>query len=173
MVTFPKTIRVLAICIIALAAMVLGLGAVLYRAAFTSGADSNYVMAVTWWSVFRSVLWPPANFPFLALVGVACLTAFTGFVFFRTPRGPSTLILFLESAVAYFAGGGFGIFFLRREFDTYHFTMDAERLGEYWFTSEAVAIWSAAAFLLAILRITARTNREAEKSQVGPQMAIR
>src|SRR5712672_57223 len=104
MVTFPNTIRVLAICIIALAAIVLGLGAVLYRAAFTTGADSNYLVAVTWRSVFRSVLWPPANFPFLALVSVTCLTAFTAFVFFRAPRVPSTLILFLESGVAYFAG---------------------------------------------------------------------
>jgi hypothetical protein len=173
MVALPKTVRVGAVCIIASAATCLGLGAILYRAAFATGADSNYMMAVTWWSAFRSALWPPANFPFLTLAGVASLTAFTAFVFFRMPRGLSTLVLFLESGIAYFAGGSFGVFFLRREFETYHFGMDAERLGENWFTYETVAIWAASALLLAILRIIARPNREAEKPQVDPQMATR
>jgi hypothetical protein len=171
MVTIPKIVRVPAVCIIASAAISLGVGALLYRAAFATGADSNYLMAMTWWSAFRSVLWPLTKFPLLPLIGVACLTVFTTFVFFRMPRGASALILFLQSAVAYLAGGSFGIFFLSREFQTYHFAMDAERLGEYWFTYESVAIWAVAVFVLGLLRIFTRTTRVSEAPQVSPQMA--
>jgi hypothetical protein len=171
MVALPKIIRVPAICIMGTATMLLGLGAILYRAAFATGADSNYMMDVTWWSALRSAVWPLTSFPFLPLVGVACLTAFTAFVFFKMPRGPSALILFLQSAIAYFAGGSFGVFFLGRELEKYHFAMDAERLGENWFTYETVAIWSVAAFVLAILRIIARTKPAAVEPHVCARIA--
>ena len=171
MVALGKFVRISAVSIIAIASIFLGLGAILYRAAFVTGADSNYMMSVSSWSAFRSVLWPLTNLPVLPLLGVACLTIFTVFVFFRMPRGSSTLLLFLQSLIAYFAGGTFGFFFLRREFETYHFAMDAERLGEYWFTYETVAIWSLAAFVLAVLRIITRTNRVPEKPQVSAEIA--
>src|SRR2546430_14782970 len=171
MSAFPKFIRVSAVCILISTAMLLGHGAILYRASFATGADSNYLMPMTWRLAFRSVIWPPTNIPYVPLVGVAALTIFTAFVFFRMPRAASALILFLQSVVAYFVAGSFGFFFLRREFEKYHFSMDAERLGENWFTYESVAIWCVAAFVLAILRIMARTNRAADKPQVSPQTA--
>jgi hypothetical protein len=172
MVALGKIVRILAAAIIAVASIFLALGAILYRAAFVTGADSNYMIAVTWWSAFRSVLWPLTNFPVLPLLGVACLSIFTVFVFFRMPRGSSALLLFLQSLIAYFAGGTFGFFFLRREFETYHFAMDAERLGENWFTYETVAIWSLAAFLLAFLRLIPQTNRVPERPEVNAEIAM-
>jgi hypothetical protein len=171
MAALPQILRASAVCMLTSAASFLGLGAILYRAAFATGADSNYFMPMTWWSAFRSVVWPPTNLPYLPLIGVAALTIFTAFIFFRMPRAPSTLILFLQAVVAYFVGGSLGFFFLRREFETYHFAMDAERLGENWFTYESVAIWSVAAFVLAVLRIIARVSRPADKPQVSPQTA--
>src|SRR6266403_342404 len=101
MVALGKTVRILAVSIVAMASIFLALGAILYRAAFVTGADSNYMKAVTWWSAFRSVLWPLTNIPVLPLLGVACLTIFTAVVFFRIRRTPSTLLLFLQSVIAY------------------------------------------------------------------------
>lgn len=171
MVAPGKIVRICAVTIIATASILLAIGAILYRAALVTGADSNYTMAMTWWSAFRSVLWPLTNIPVLPLLGVASLSIFTAFVFFRMRRAPSILLLFLQSVIAYFAAGSLGFFFLRREFETYHFAMDAERLGENWFTYETVAIWSVASFALAILRMITRTNQAAEKPQASPEVA--
>ena len=171
MAALGKIVRVCAVSVIAAASILLAFGAVLYRAAFVTGAESNYTMAMTWWSAFRSVRWPLTNIPVLPLLGVACLFIFTTFVFFRIRRTPSILLLFLQSVIAYFAAGSLGFFFLRREFETYHFAMDAERLGENWFTYEAVAIWSVASFALAILRMITRTNQAPEKPQARPEVA--
>ena len=163
--------RTCAVSIIGTASILLAFGAILYRAAFVTGADSNYTVAVTWWSAVRSVLWPLTNIPVLPLFGVACLAIFTTFVFFRMRRTPSILLLFLQSVIAYFAAGSLGLFFLRREFETYHFAMDAERLGENWFAYETVAIWSLANLALAILRMITRTIQAPENPQASPKVA--
>ena len=73
-------------------------------------------------------------------------------MFFRAPRGVGVTVLFLQAGVSFFLGGWLGLFFIIREFETYHFSMDAEKLGEYWFVFEAVAFWTLAAATLAVIR---------------------
>ena len=100
-------------------------------------------------------MWPPSHLPFLLLLGVFLLALFTLFIFFRAPRSVGVAVLFVQAGVAYFCGGWLGWFFIRREFSVYHFNMDAEKLGEYWFSFEAIAVWTLAAAALAIIRIFA------------------
>src|SRR5580765_1834812 len=153
---FSKPVRFTALTIIAVAAFTFALGAVLNQAAFITKADSDYTVSVTWWSALSSVLRQPSGIPFLALVSIAALAAFTTVTFFRFPRALGVAVLFLQAGVGYLFGGSLGAFFLRREFERYHFAMDAERLGENWFTYEAVALWSVAAVALALLRLAVR-----------------
>ncbi len=166
---FGKRVSVTALAIIGLGTLIFALGAVLYRAASVTHADSDYTTVVSWWSALTSVMWPPSRIPFLALTGVAVLAIFTVFVFFRLPRAVSAAVLFLQAAVGYFLGGSLGTFFLRREFEHYHFVMDGERLGENWFTYEAVAVWCVAAVALAALRLTARKPSPAPEVYENPQ----
>jgi hypothetical protein len=107
--------------------------------------------------------------PFLALFAIAILAAFTTLTFFRLPRAVAVAVLFLQAGVAYIFGGSLGAFFLGREFARYHFAMDGERLGENWFTYEAVAIWSVAALALALLRLAARKQLAASRTYESPQ----
>jgi hypothetical protein len=71
------------------------------------------------------------------------------------PRAISVIVLFLMAGIGYLLGGWLGGLFIWREFAHYHFTMDAERLGENWFTYEGVAVWSLATAVLAALRMVA------------------
>ena len=82
--------------------------------------------------------------------------------FFRAPRAIGVGVLFFQAGTGYLLGGGLGGFFICREFAQYHFGMDAERLGEYWFAFESIAVWSLAAATLAVLRIFARKLQVAE-----------
>lgn len=153
---FGKPVSVAAHVIIGLGTLSFALGAVLYRAASVTHADSDYTTSVTWCSALASVLWPPSEFPSFAFAGISVLGAFTALVFFKLPRAVSASVLFLQAAVGYFLGGSIGAFFLYREFEHYHFAMDGERLGEKWFTYEALAVWCVAAVALGALRLAAR-----------------
>jgi len=62
----------------------------------------------------------------------------------------------LQAGIAGYWGGGIGAFFIQREFETYHFSMDGEKLGEHWFIYEAAAVWALASSALAVIRIFAR-----------------
>jgi hypothetical protein len=77
-------------------------------------------------------------------------------IFFRAPRSVGVVVLFLQAGIAFYWGGALGWFFIFREFEAYHFSMDAEKLGEYWFVFEAVGIWTLAAAALAVIRVFAR-----------------
>lgn len=166
---FGKRVSVAALAIVGLATLTFALGAVLYRAASITHADSDYTTVVTWWSAVTRVMWPPSRIPFLALTGIAVLASFTVFVFFRLPRAVSAAVLFLQAVIGYFLGGSLGAFFLRREFEHYHFVMDGERLGENWFTYEALALWCVAAVALAALRLTARKPLPPRQVYENPQ----
>src|SRR5258708_7016582 len=152
---FSPTIRVVAFFVIGVAALALALGAILFQAAIVTQAAYDYTVSVTWWSALTSVIWPPSRIPFLLLCGVAVLACFTAFMFFRATRAISVIVLFLMAGVGCLLGGQLGGFFIWLEFAHYHFTMDAERLGENWFTYEGVAAWSMATALLAALRVVA------------------
>ena len=152
---FSPTVRVIAFFVIGVAALALTLGAMLFQAALVTHAAHDYTVTVTWWSALTSVIWPPSRIPFLPLCGVAILACITAFIFFRVPRAISVIGLFLMAGIGYLLGGRLGGFFIWREFAHYHFTMDAERLGENWFTYEGVAAWSLATALLAALRMVA------------------
>ncbi len=152
---FSPTIRAVASVVVGLAALALALGAILFQAAIVTQAAYDYTVTVTWWSALSSVIWPPSRIAFLLLCGVAILACFTACMFFRVPRAISVVVLFLMAGVGYLLGGRLGGFFIWREFAHYHFTMDAERLGENWFTYESVAAWSMATAVLAALRMVA------------------
>jgi hypothetical protein len=100
-------------------------------------------------------MWPPSRLPFLLLLGVFFLAIFTLLMFFRASRTVGVVLLFLQAGVGAFCGGDLGWFFIVREFETYHFNMDAEKLGEHWFTFEAVGVWTLAVAALAIMRLLA------------------
>jgi hypothetical protein len=134
----------------------LALGMLLFQAAYVTGATSNYNVPVSWFSVLSSVIWPPSWRLFLLLAGVLFLAGFTLLIFFRAPRSVGVAVLFLQAGIAFYCGGALGWFFIFREFEAYHFSMDAEKLGEYWFVFEAVAIWALAAAALAVIRVFAR-----------------
>ena len=129
------------------------LGALLFQAASVTGAASDYRIPVSWFSALRSVTWPPSWRLLLVLLGVLLLTGLTLLIFFRASRTVAVTLLFLQAGIAFYCGGALGWFFIVREFETYHFGMDAEKLGEYWFVFEAVAIWSLTAAVLAVIRV--------------------
>jgi len=60
------------------------------------------------------------------------------------------------------------MFFLLRELETYKFQIDGERLGEQWFTFEAVAVWVLVTGLLSFLRLLFRSTQVRTAAQ--PQM---
>src|SRR5204863_9439133 len=99
---------------------------------------------------------------------IAALVAFTTVTFFRLRRGLGVAVLFLQAGIGYLFGGSLGVFFLRREFERYHFAMDGERLGENWFTYEALALWSVATVALALLRLTARKHQGVTQTYESP-----
>jgi len=90
------------------------------------------------------------------LLGVILLAVFTLLIFFRLPRSIGVAVLVLQAGIAFYCGGALGWFFIFREFEAYHFNMDGEKLGEYWFVFEAVAVWTLAAVALAVIRLFAR-----------------
>ncbi|PYV03540.1 MAG: hypothetical protein DMG10_10980 [Acidobacteria bacterium] len=159
---FKPVIRIVAFSIIVVGTFALTLGAILFQAASVTKAASDYTVSVTWPSALTSVVWPPSGLPFHLLFGVAILAGFTGLIFFRAPRAIGVGVLFFQAGTGYLLGGGLGGFFICREFAQYHFGMDAERLGEYWFAFESIAVWSLAAATLAVLRIFARKLQVAE-----------
>jgi hypothetical protein len=152
---FSPTISCASLCIIAVSTLILGLGAILYQAAFATNAESDYSVLVSWSSALRSVMWPPSWIPFLALLGVLLLGGANVVLFFRLPKGLSVTVLFLEAWAGYVLGGRVGWFFLTREFEHYHFSMDAEKLGEHWFMYESIAGWMFGIVALATLRVFA------------------
>jgi hypothetical protein len=103
-----------------------------------------------------SVIWPPSWRLFLLLLGVLLRATLTSLIFFRAPRSVGVVVLFLQAGIAFYWGGTLGWFFIFREFEAYHFSIDAEKLGEYWFVFEAVGIWTLVAAALAVLRVFAR-----------------
>jgi len=155
---FSQTTRYFACSIIGVGSFFLTLGALLFQAASATGAASNYNVPLSWFSALSSAVWPPSWRLFLLLLGVLILAIFTSLIFFRAPQAVGVGILFLQVGIAVFWGAGIGCFFIIREFETYHFSMDAEKLGEYWFTFEAIAIWALAAAALAVIRIFARKH---------------
>jgi hypothetical protein len=153
---FSQTIRYIACSLIGVATLFLALGALLFQAAFVTGAASDYHVPVSWLSALSSAIWPPSWRLFLLLLGVLFLATLTLLIFFRAPRSVGVGVLFLQAGTALYWGGALGWFFIFREFEAYHFSMDAEKLGEYWFAFEAVAIWSLAAAALAVIRVFVR-----------------
>src|SRR5215471_1529409 len=153
---FSQTIRYIAGSLIGVATFFLALGVVLFQAASMTGANSNYNVPVSWSSALSSVMWPPSLRLVLLLLGVLLLASFTWFIFFLVPRGVGVAVLFLQAVIAYFCGGGLGLFFIRRELEAYRFSMDAEKLGEYWFVFEAGGIWMFATAALAVIKVFAR-----------------
>lgn len=155
---FRPIIRNVAVLLIGVMTFMLALGAVLYRAASVTGADSDYTIQVSWFSVLTSVLWPPTRMPLLPLAGVVVLGAFAALMFFRAPRFIGAFMLLLQAVVGYYSGGWLGWFFLSREFGHYHFNMDGEKLGENWFSFECLIVWTLASTVLAFLRIFTRKH---------------
>ena len=153
---FSPIVRCISLLVVGAATLALTLGVILYRAAFITGAASDYTVAVSWPSVLTSVIWPPARLPFLPLLAVLILAGFTVLIFFRASRSVAVITLFLQAVIGYFAGGWLGWFFIPREIEHYHFNMDGEKLGENWFTYESVAVWTLAAAVLGFLRLFAR-----------------
>ena len=74
-------------------------------------------------------------------------------------------LLLLQAGVAGFYCSPFGWFFIVREFEAYHFSMDAEKLGEHWFIYEAVAVWMLAAAVLAGMKFFARKQPRMASTQ--------
>lgn len=155
-------IRRLAFSIIVSGSAILVLGVLLYQAAFTTNATSDYTISVSWFSTLASTLWPPSRLPVFLLLSVVLTSAVTGFVFFRIRRAIAFLLLLIEAGVVYWFGGWLGWFFLSREFTHYHFSMDGEKLGENWFTFESLGVWSAAVGALALIRLIARRPKAEE-----------
>jgi hypothetical protein len=101
-------------------------------------------------------MWPPNWRSVLLLSSVFLLAAISWLAFFRAPRWIGVAVLILQAAAAGLYCGGLGWFFIFHEFETYHFSMDGEKLGEHWFTYEAIAFWMLAAAVLAAIRFFAR-----------------
>jgi len=153
---FSRTVRYIACSLIGAASGILALGALLFQAASATGADSNYNLRVSWFSALSSVIWSPRWRLFLLLLGIILLAGFALLLFFRARRSLGATVLFLQAGVAFYYGGALGWYFILREFETYHFSMDAEKLGEYWLVFEAVAIWSLLTGALAVVRLAAQ-----------------
>jgi hypothetical protein len=162
---FSQAIRYIACSLIGVATFFLALGIMLFQAAYVTGAASSYNVPVSWFSVLSSVLWPPSGRLFLLLLGALLLATLTSLIFFRAPRSVGVVVLFLQAGIAFYCGGALGWFFIFREFEAYHFSMDAEKLGEYWFVFEAVGIWTLATAALAVLRVFARTQLQENNSR--------
>lgn len=162
---FSQKVRYIACSLIGIATSFLVLGALLFQAATLTGAVSNYGVRVTWFSALNSAAWPPSRLPLLLLFGIFLLAIITWLAFFRAPRSIGIAVLLLQAAVAGFFCGGLGWFFILRELETNHFSMDGEKLGERWFIYEAVAFWMLAAAALAILRFFARKHLAGGQAQ--------
>ncbi|EEF62110.1 hypothetical protein [Pedosphaera parvula] len=158
--TLSSFIRFASLAMIGFSTLVLVLGTLLFQAASITGTTSNYTVPVSWSSVLTNTLWPPVRLPFLLLLGVVILVGVTTFTYFRMPRLPAVIVLFGLAIFGFLFGGGLGWFFLTREFQHYHFNMDAEKLGEHWFSYESIVLWSFATVALAVLRIFAGTQKK-------------
>ncbi len=151
-------IRWLAPSVIALGGVVLVLGVLLFQAAHITNATSDFTITVTWAPALTSTLWPLSRLPFILLLAVAAAVAGTAFLFFATPRAIGVPLLLIEAGVVYWFGGWLGWHFLTREFTYWSFSMDGEKLGEYWFSFESLAVWSAALGVLVLLRLVSRRH---------------
>ncbi len=156
MLLFSRTIRYTALSLIGLASLCLVLGALLYQAAFVTGANSDYSVSVSWSSAFASVLWPPTRLPFLLLLAAFSWSALAYYLFFRVRRGIAATLFFLQAGVVFFEWGWVGWFFIRCELEEYHFNMFAEKLGENWFVWQAVGWWTLVVTALGMVKIFAR-----------------
>jgi hypothetical protein len=143
---------------LAIGSVALVVAALLFRAAHVTSAASDYTIRVSWTSALGSTLWPPSRLPFLLLLAVIATVAITSLIFFRTRRRVAIPLLVIEAVVFYYFGGWLGWHFLPREFTYWGFSMDGEKLGEYWFSYESLAVWSAAVALLALLRLVPRRH---------------
>jgi len=161
---FSQTVRYTAYSLLGVSTCFLALGTLLFQAATRTGAASNYSVRVTWFSALSSVVQPPSWRSVLPLLGVFLLMIITWLAFFRAPRRVGVAVLVLQAAVAGFCGG-LGWFFILREFEDYHFSMDGEKLGEHWFIYEAVAFWMLAAVALAVIRFFARKHLAGTEAQ--------
>jgi hypothetical protein len=148
----------LSFSVIAIGSAVLVLGALLFRAAHVTNAASDYTIPVSWSSALTSVLWPPSRLPVLLLLAVIATVGITSLIFFLTPRWIGVPLLLIEAGLFYYFGGWLGWHFLPREFIYWRFSMDGEKLGEYWFSLESLAVWSAAVAVLAFLRLVPRKH---------------
>lgn len=153
---FSRSARYVACSLIGVSTYFLALGMLLLQAATQTGADSDYSVRVTWFSALSSAMWPPNWRSVLLLLSAFLLGALTWFAFFRASRGVGVAVLVLQAATAGLYCGGLGWFFILREFETYHFSMDGEKLGEHWFIYGAIAFWMLAAAVLAAIRFFAR-----------------
>jgi hypothetical protein len=160
-----QTVRYIAYSIFGVAICFLVLGILLFQAATQTGAASNYSVRVTWFSALGSAIHPPSWQSVLLLLGVFLLVIITWLAFFRASRSVGVAVLVLQAAVAGFCGGGLGWFFILREFEAYHFSVDGEKLGEHWFIYEAVAFWMLAAVALAVIRFFARKHLAGTQAQ--------
>jgi hypothetical protein len=162
---FSQRVSYIACSLIGVATSFLALGTLLIQAATLTGAVSDYSVHVTWFSVLGSVVRSPNWLSVLLLFGIFLLAIITWLTFFRAPRGIGVAVLFLQAVVAGFCCGGLGWFFILREFNTYHFTMDGEKLGEHWFFYESVAFWMLAVGTLGVIRLFARKHLAVVQAQ--------
>ena len=156
-----KLIYILANTLLAIGATALFLGALLLKASYSTGANSDYSVPVSWGSAFASVLWPLYRFPvhYILIATVPVILAWLAF--FHLPRFAGVPLLLVQVLVSWkwYQAGGLGLFFLLRELETYKFQIDGERLGEQWFTFEAVAVWMLVTGFLAFLRLPFRSTQ--------------
>ena len=150
-------------------ALVLVLGALLLKAAYNTGANDNYNVRVTWGSAFGSVFWPPWKIPLHYILIALVPVAIAWVSIFHLPRFIGTPLLWFQTLLCWnwHQAGNLGAYFLVREFEHYKFEMDGERLGETWFTYEAVAIWMLITAFLGFLRLTFRSARVPPVIQVA------
>jgi hypothetical protein len=155
---FSPIVRYIASALVGSASCILAPGTPLFHAALVTGASTNYNVSVSWFSVLGSAVWPPSWQLFVLLLGVLLLASFTLLTFLCAPRGVGVAVLFLQAGIGFYCGGALGSFFLVREFEVYHFSINAEKPGEYWFVFEAAAIRSLTAIGLAVIRFFARKH---------------
>ena len=151
-------LRFMVYSLLGVGAFSLALGALLYRAAFVTGATSDYQVRVSWFSAVGSAIRSPSWDLFLLVSGVLILAGLTFVIFFRVPRIVSAALLFLFAGIGFYFGGSLGLFFIFREFEAYHFSMDGEKLGEHWLVYETVFIWTATVATLAVMRLFMRNQ---------------
>jgi hypothetical protein len=158
-----RTVRCIGYTLVSVATVFLVLGVLLVQAAYSTGAARDYKRTVTWLTALRAI-WPPSWWLLLLLLSALGLSVVTLLVFRRASRWIAVATLLFQVAIIFRYGGGPGIFFINRELANYHFRMDAERLGEYWFVFEALAVWMLTVAVLAVIRMFVPMQQHAESS---------